>query len=1290
MKIYSFKLVLKIALLLTLSMTAAIATAQQNIFRAGNVKITSPAKVVYGSVADINDGNNGTDVEFENTGTGIVELLVECNVAENVTDYTVNYYYSSNNATTVALSGSQDNAVWTAIDSRTFSPIETIIGASVTNTVKYKYYKLVFSGISGASLDIKELAAYSDDPIAPVLIATPGLSGDKANVSWSRTLINLGSYELERSINGTDFTKVYTSNLPATISYEDTGLKAETSYWYRVRGINSKGPSSYSNVVKITTVDDILKGTPALNAVAGLVGNEVTLSWSGITINTAGQYIIEKSTDGTTFTPLETVDKALSSYKYTAATASTSYWFRIKAVNYKSSTPYSQIVKVTTVDDILKGTPVLTAVAGNVGREVILSWSGVTINTPGQFLLERSTDGQNFTLIKTADKALSTYTDTTATRNTNYWYRVKGVNYKSSTPYSNIAFLTTVNDVLAKGPVLAVVNGTTGQQVNISWSGLTIYTAGQFQLEKSTNGVDFTLFATVDKSISTYIDSTLTHATDYWFRIRGINSVAPSPYSNIVKVTTKSDFITGTPTLTAATNTGTNVNLSWALAFPTKGGFELEKSLNGTDFTVMGKLDKSITAYTEESLSINTSYWYRVRAFNYLGYSPYSATAKITTNGIKGLPSDITDDGGTLTVSADNSSGANGTEGSSKFIDNNVTTKWLVFNAQTGQNLTAVYQPKGAYVVTGYSLSTANDSPARDPKNWKFEGSDDNAAWTTLDTRTNQLGAAAVRTTTYSYSIATPGTKAYKYYRIAFSSNNGSTDIVRYQIAEWQILGLDASAPDIPANLATNSPTTSSLGLTWTQINTPPAKEFILQRSMDGLFFTPVDTIPGTTTSYTDVKLYDGATYYYRLKALGEKITAISGWSNVATGKTLTTAGVPLSPIDLKNTFIDDLTINLKWTDRSSDETGFVIERSRDNVLFEAIKTLPANTTTYSDATVWPGTYFYYRVKAINDKINSGYSNVLKVLTTGFNTPPLSIINPKPDPTIDSFLPLYICTATGTYNLSINGIKPGPAYESAQKLKVTGVKAGNEASKKYFSSYSFNPVLTDETIFNGTKTEGAIANFTVNTTGIAKSGDFALLMVTVKDDGGTIGFASDSTEFLVKVFFTALDVKIVSDKGLTVPRYSLVKLTAVSNFPANTKFEWENADGIENERNGINLNVRPKRITTYTLKATTPTGCTTTASITVSPKDSLVVANVLTPNRDGKNDTWMVWGIEKIPNNEVKVFDRQGRIVFTRKNYNNDWDGTYDGAVLPQGGYYYVINTNDGNKSQTGVLMIIK
>jgi hypothetical protein len=113
----------------------------------------------------------------------------------------------------------------------------------------------------------------------------------------------------------------------------------------------------------------------------------------------------------------------------------------------------------------------------------------------------------------------------------------------------------------------------------------------------------------------------------------------------------------------------------------------------------------------------------------------------------------------------------------------------------------------------------------------------------------------------------------------------------------------------------------------------------------------------------------------------------------VASGGTTGTVDPPAAPSALSATTIACDQIDLAWTDNSSDETSFKIERSTDGVNFGQIDTVGADVTSYSDTTVAESTTYWYRVRAANSGGNSAYSN------TDNATTPACPLNPPAAPT---------------------------------------------------------------------------------------------------------------------------------------------------------------------------------------------------------------------------------------------------------------------------------------------------
>ena len=68
------------------------------------------------------------------------------------------------------------------------------------------------------------------------------------------------------------------------------------------------------------------------------------------------------------------------------------------------------------------------------------------------------------------------------------------------------------------------------------------------------------------------------------------------------------------------------------------------------------------------------------------------------------------------------------------------------------------------------------------------------------------------------------------------------------------------------------------------------------------------------------------------------------------------------------------------------------------------------------------------------------------------------------------------------------------------------------------------------------------------------------------------------------------------------------------------------------------------------------------------------VPNIITPNDDGANDFFTVPCLEsEFTDNNLKIFNRWGDLVYEAQPYKNNWAGTYRNVALPPGTYFYVL-----------------
>lgn len=106
--------------------------------------------------------------------------------------------------------------------------------------------------------------------------------------------------------------------------------------------------------------------------------------------------------------------------------------------------------------------------------------------------------------------------------------------------------------------------------------------------------------------------------------------------------------------------------------------------------------------------------------------------------------------------------------------------------------------------------------------------------------------------------------------------------------------------------------------------------------------------------------------------------------------------------------------------------------------------------------------------------------------------------------------------------------------------------------------------------------------------------------------------------------------------------------------------------------------------TTFTAVVSDTRGCSDTAYVTVivSPVNiEFMIPNLISPNSDGINDVWEIRGIKG--NAEVLIFNSNGQVIYNASPYVSNWNAQYNGAVVPDGVYYYKLTVTDASGNPT-------
>lgn len=189
--------------------------------------------------------------------------------------------------------------------------------------------------------------------------------------------------------------------------------------------------------------------------------------------------------------------------------------------------------------------------------------------------------------------------------------------------------------------------------------------------------------------------------------------------------------------------------------------------------------------------------------------------------------------------------------------------------------------------------------------------------------------------------------------------------------------------PASPSDLEATPTSSSSVDLTWSD-NSGDETLFKIERRTGSDPWSQVATVGSDVTAYSDTGLSPATIYDYRVRAANPDQN--SGYSNEASATTFS-ALPPADPGSLTATAISGTQVNLSWSDNSTGETGFVIERRTPPDGFTEVATVGSNVTTYSDLAVAPVTTYVYRLAATGPGGQSGYSDEVTV-TTPTDSPP--------------------------------------------------------------------------------------------------------------------------------------------------------------------------------------------------------------------------------------------------------------------------------------------------------------
>jgi FtsP/CotA-like multicopper oxidase with cupredoxin domain len=858
--------------------------------------------------------------------------------------------------------------------------LDTYTDTTVAAHTDYMYQVVTLAG-TGTSV-ANPVALLAQAPLAASGLTASAVTATSLSLAWLDGSTNEDGFSVEMAVNGGAYAAL--TNTPValnTTSYAVTGLTPGSYYTFRVGATKNLAgyTPSYTTTPLIYTPASLV--APVVSVLSSLVSGlpQALVGWTSSSIGQTA-FTVERCAGTTAACNATTANwimlanlpgtGAALSYLDTTLAAGATYVYRVKtlATNTSVVPPVTASVfglSAQTATAVSVTAPGKLSATSPTGVGVTLAWTDSSTNETSFQVFRTPALAAPVSLTRTTALRAATggtviYNDATAVAGTTYAYYVIAVNTTGSTvsasPPSNTANITLDPPVPSGLSALQ-----SGANMVLTWTD-TAATETAFEvLRTDVSGLSaaatFSVARTSAQARSvntavTYSDLAAIPGTVYSYAVRAVNlpvvvapAVAVPNYSAYSAAVTTSvllpaptNLTTALPPALASGAAGVGVILNWVDNATFESGYRIDRAIvtpdplgnvpAGTVFTTLltqpqtGNLVRSTgaTAYTDLSataLSAPQVYAYQV-------YAVKTTAATTTVAGVTQV-SNVTSysapSNAAHTAAAPVASGApsgltavtsSGTSIVLSWIDNSATeTSFLVTRTDAlGQ-------------VTTFSTPTRSA-----------------ALQTAVGARVSYTDASAAIGTTYSYVVA------------AVTSPAGVAPVVTGPSSLPVTASLTLTAP----SNASAAQTATGITIGWTDNTGNEIGFHILRTGVDalGVAVAPATfnvtstsaqrTATGTTRSYIDTTAVPGISYTYTLATTGGTSaapvysTAVST-TPVSITETIAAPSTPYAAIT------SSTRITLTWTDLSTNETGFLVERLLTPTAPVAGAALPVWTT---------------------------------------------------------------------------------------------------------------------------------------------------------------------------------------------------------------------------------------------------------------------------------------------------------------------------------------------------------
>lgn len=956
------------------------------------------------------------------------------------------------------------------------------VSSNINSGITY-YYRIRSNNGDGTSTN-SNVITVSTIPPNPTALAATSITQSSFTAKWNRST-GATNYFIDVSANA-GFTSFVTNWENVSIGNDtlksiNTNLAGGTTYYYRVQSENTGGISGNSNSISALTIPP----DPVATAASSVTQISFDANWN--LCLSATKYFLDVATDNG-FTNLVTgwnnVDVGdVATYSVNSNLASgTRYYYRVRALNVNGTSGNSN-----TINEILiPPNPVATA-ATNIGQtNFSANWNAA--NGAAKYYLDVATDNlfehpvAGWNDLDVGDVLTKTI-NSNLTAGTNYYYRIRAFNTSGLTGNSNTISLISA----PVAPVATAGTSSTTGSFSANWN--VTATATGYLLDVSTDaGFGAGTFVTgyngrdVGDVLTFSVSSNLNPGSTYYYRVRAYNAGGVGTNSNTITYGTKPvSPIASAPTLITSTSFSANWNST-----PGATGYKLDVS-TASDFssfvdTFNDRDVDNVLTFSVTALNPNTTYFYRVRAYN--NYGTGNSSSNITTLTAPAAP--VSDAASAISTTAFTANWQVTAGASGYYLDlstaSNFSTFVSGFNGKDVGNVTS-------YLVSGLSSGTTYYYRVRGYNSGGTSPNSNDQTVLTLSPPPVASAASGITATAFdaNWSASTSAT-GYKLdvstdplfgapnFVGLFNDKNVGNVLTQnvdgltagttyyYRIRSYNGSGTDGNSsvitvvtiPPAPAEQAATSITSNSFFANWDA--STGANGYYLDVATDGGFgggafvsgYQNLDV--GNVTTFSISGLNAGTQYFYRVR--GYNLAGTS--SSSGTISPTTSAGIPKPPASSPASAVAATSFSANWV-ASAGASSYRIDVSTHSNFSDFVTNwndaVLGNVTTISVGTnINSGITYYYRVRAVNGSGTSDNSSIINVTTI----PPAPVEAAASDVTNNGFNAHWnASTGASGYRLDVSTANDFLSFVSGYQ----NLDAGNT------TSYSVNGLSAGTTYY---------------------------------------------------------------------------------------------------------------------------------------------------------------------------------------------------------------------------------